>query len=172
MRTCVICGININGRDKQSITCSTKCRIRVIYARRREHRAQNKARAPAKPCHNCGNPIIGRAGNARFCSHNCCLVNNDDRSKAARIKAKPVRNCRWCKALITASRDGRAVYCCDDCRYQAGKKRDREKIARYRSAEPARSQDSRKRENEQRLQARLALKLIRQIENNGLEALL
>lgn len=169
MRTCVVCGVSIEGRDPQSSTCGVSCRAHARYARRKAARASS---SQARVCARCGAPIIGRAPQARFCSHDCLMADTRGRAKSARLAAKTGRHCKWCGGGVDPTLNAAVIYCCDECRYQAQKKRDREKIAAYRAADPPRYRAHRRIQNERRAQATAALKLIHEIQAKGLEALL
>lgn len=123
-------------------------------------------------CRWCLAPVVGRGTSAKFCSHECLRKSTDDRAKKARIDARPIRFCRWCGERIDRFRKINSVYCCDHCQYLAEKKREREKIARYRAEDPIRYQQHRRRENTKRAEARAALRLINDLEARKLEALL
>lgn len=128
--------------------------------------------AGPRQCLHCKTAIEGRAPQAKFCSHECLRASTDDRAKIVRLAKKEGRSCKHCNSVIPTERKAGAYYCSDACQDGAEKKRWREKIARYRAADPERYQAHRNKENDLRLKARVALKLITQVQTNGLEALL
>ena len=183
MRTCSVCKAPIDDRPSHFKTCSTFCsaernrerqikRNQLSKKRRRAREKAERLTRDPKQCGHCGSDILGRSAQAKFCCQECLIESTNARAKAQRLANKPVRECRWCSGQIGSQRKATAAYCCDHCQYLAEKKREREKIARYRATDPERYQVHRNKENELRAQARSALKLIKEIETKGLEALL
>lgn len=125
-------------------------------------------------CIFCGGPIVGRAPQAKFCCHGHAIANSRETAKMKRLdrKAAMNRHCAVCRAAVPLTRRATSPYCSEPCRKSAERSRWREKIARYRAADPERYQAHRSRENGKRLRARAALNLIHEIEAKGLEALL
>lgn len=152
MRTCVVCGVGIEGRDHQSITCGRACRLQVLYARRRNKRAAEAAALPTRACSlpGCCKPIIGRRSDAKYCSVRC-----REKSKFVRrpeLRAIAVEHAtRWKNA--------------NPERYRAWQRERWATNAEYREYH-------RQKHRRYRAEAMAALKLIREIEAKGLEALL
>ncbi len=77
-------------------------------------------------CQRCGEPIINRGPQAKFCSHACLLAHQSERRKAERRrnrKPKYVGFCRQCGSLFRSTR--RRKYCSDGCRRKAKYERNR-----------------------------------------------
>lgn len=183
-RSCSVCGVDIRHRPPSFKTCSSSCsytrdRMRQVERTRRSNKKRQEAaralkKENPKTCLQCGS-FIDRRGNAKFCCHECLVSHSRavERGKREEVrKNRTPRFCKWCDEEIPASRHASSTYCCVECQYKAAKAYERDKIAQYRLEYPERHKAYREKENLKRQQANAAMKLLKEIQNKGLEALL
>lgn len=123
MRTCVVCGVGIEGRPSNHLTCSKPCsntrRKEDNVRRLARYRAANlhKRSSDAEPrtCLHCGASIEGRHPNAKTCSTKCYKRVEASRLRQATQTALGDRQCRMCGGSLFGLHH-LATFCSDGCR--------------------------------------------------------
>lgn len=195
MRTCVICGDEIEHLRWNVTACAGECRRRRQQVAVLRYRAENPAKhsqqrcaqrarkRQPKSCVVCGETISGRPPNAQLCSEACVIAQRKAKYQARAERRRALERQRWSERRDDAEfmrrrRANGAAY----------RERNRDDVLRRKREDYERnrkrylSQQKTKRESDierSRAMARkraalrtAALKLIREIEAKGLEALL
>jgi predicted nucleic acid-binding Zn ribbon protein len=146
------------------IYCTSDCRVRENQKRQRERRAVLRDR---RDCLCCSINIAHLPAMSKFCSPSCREASSREREREARRSTKLalVPNCIVCGEHPPRTK---ALTCSEACAAENKNARAR----RYRQEKPEPRLIARERENAKRVKERAALKLIREIQSKGMEALL
>ena len=83
-------------------------------------------------CRWCGRSVPPESPYVYYCCTNCYQKADRDRHKearkAARLARNPARPCDWCGKLLPAGTSLKKRYCCEECRVEARRERDRKKV--------------------------------------------
>lgn len=182
-RQCVVCeGMVGENRAPNALTCSDNCYRQHKNRKRRAETAERHRLAPGRQCQGCGIDISGKHPTALFCTRECLLAHD----RAAKLSVRAVRHCSQCNAVISEDRSPKALTCSRECglahnrqyslkRYLSFSTEQRaydQEMKRRRRERPDQREKHRERGRATWDQYRAALKLIREIETKGLEALL
>lgn len=117
-RICAHCGNSFDPKLRRwgAMYCSSKCNDAARYARKRAAKGRR-----AEQCEQCGEPLIDRRLQARFCSTRCGQNwrNIQVRTQAQNRKLAARKPCRGCGSPIPVERNGRALYCTEACKIRS-----------------------------------------------------
>lgn len=174
-RECHWCRNDISDSHPDRLYCTEVFRSKARSQRANARRASIAANSHlSKKCGICGKSISHMGRQARFCSKDCQKFHTRTVARHRRLEENPtvIHHCQWCHETFEGKLKSKPLYCSNICKKYAERKRWSAKIALYRSEDPARYQKHRDRENMKRIEQRNALKLVTEIMNKGLEALL
>lgn len=73
VRMCAVCETSLDGMRSRAIFCGQKCKNR---ARLDKYRADWLAEMSKTPCRHCGEPLVGRRRDSKWCSERCARSAN------------------------------------------------------------------------------------------------
>lgn len=118
LKACAHCGKEFDSLTRRwgSIYCSTECKEAVAYVRRRGPKEY-----ASTPCVQCGEPLVAKRKDARFCSANCGQNWRNAQTADLRkeVKAANRQPCVGCGSPVSTERRSNALYCSDDCKIRS-----------------------------------------------------
>lgn len=104
----------------------------VVSSVQVSHELRPRRVRPPQVCRWCGCSVPPESQYVYYCGISCYRKadrhrHKEDR-KAARMARNPARPCDWCGKLLPAGTSLKKRYCCEECRIEARRERDRKKV--------------------------------------------